>query len=336
MIGRLALRYNQQIQRCSVNKIQRRFCTLHENKRTVSKGNQGPLPSPKLGSLNADMPSSSAFKDSKNNAHEQDPSRGQTAKPTQDDFLAKCAAGRRQINELWARSTENGLGKGANFDASESECSEKHASPYKVFSLIKSLDIDPGKPIENDITRGLGEAVDRLLILAVKGVAWHLYRQEKTVMAQPELEAQAESPAQAIPMLLKCIARNGISLEHKTVQHMFANCYNYAQALSIFEEMKISGMTLDATVYYTMVFCLQRLDEESWGRTFYHERQSMQQTSNEALKFILHGVPNQLLPGNKPHLGRVMYADVPQVHPNGKGHDFDATGKSWGERYAKR
>ncbi|KNH09541.1 hypothetical protein XU18_0226 [Perkinsela sp. CCAP 1560/4] len=248
----------------------------------------------------------------------------------ENGFLARCAEGRRKINALWGEVLAKESERQATLMSQEEDLGQ---SFHAVFQLIAYLELDPGRPIAQDITRGVGEAIDRLLILTVKGTAWYLHRRSIIGKRNLDWETPAEDINAALPNVLKCIARNGVTLELKTVQHMFASCYNYTQALSIFEEIKLCGMVMDASVYYTMVFCLQRLDEESWGRTFYQERQSMQRTSDSAMKFVLHGPDNQLLPESKPHLGRVMYADVPQVFPYGKAHDYDATGKDWNQRY---
>eukprot|EP00009_Paramoeba_aestuarina_P005616 CAMPEP_0201519978 /NCGR_PEP_ID=MMETSP0161_2-20130828/10395_1 /ASSEMBLY_ACC=CAM_ASM_000251 /TAXON_ID=180227 /ORGANISM="Neoparamoeba aestuarina, Strain SoJaBio B1-5/56/2" /LENGTH=220 /DNA_ID=CAMNT_0047918187 /DNA_START=358 /DNA_END=1020 /DNA_ORIENTATION=+ len=206
-----------------------------------------------------------------------------------------------------------------------------HSLIRSVLDVIDSLALDPSSPIEDDISKGFGESLDRLLILTVKASGWCLQESAHGEVGN----TVSNSLSTALPKLLGCVSRHGIALDIKTVQHMFSSCYNYAQALTVFEEIKLCGMKMDSGVYYAMIYCLQKLDEESWGRTFHKERMATQKTSSAAMKFVLHGSDAQLLPENKPHIGRVMYADVHQAFPHGKSHDYDACGKEWDRSYHK-
>ena len=247
-------------------------------------------------------------------------------------FLSRCATARMKINTLWNLSMEENPRYQVEPHSGPSE-QALDFSPYTALELFKSLEMDMKITRDEDITRGLGEAVDRLIVLLVKAVAHYLH--EKEVNADVQCKLSQEEVFQAIPTMLQSIARNGLSLERRTIQQVFASCYNYGQALSIFEEIKICGMTIDASVYYIMIYCLQRLDEESWGRTFSNERCSMKDISLEAMKFVLHGAPNQLLPDNKPHLGRVMFSDAVDINSTKRACDFDASGKDWHKRWGK-
>ena len=175
--------------------------------------------------------------------------------------------------------------------------------------------------------------MDRLLILTVEGMAHETKRRLETGCTPPDAEAPQAGGGHYLRNLLRCVGRNGTPLELRTVQHLFARCFNYLQALALFDEIKLCGLSINVHVYYAMVFCLQRLEEESWGRQYYQERQRTQQTTEEMMNYCLTGVESQLIPENKAHLGRIMFADVPQVFPYGKSSDFDATGKEFRARF---
>lgn len=222
------------------------------------------------------------------------------------DTLRRCAEGRRRINDLWTTTSRD---------------------PYAIYKVMTELEIHPAVALERDVTRGLGEGLERLLVLAVEGMS----RAE-----EDRLEGRGGHPdaMKYVSDVLKCAARNGIEFEIRTVQHVFARCYNYVQALALFDEIKRCGIAMHAHAYYAMVFCLQRLEEESWGRQFNAERKANKDAiTSEMMEFVLNGCENQLVPENKPYLGRVMFSDVPQVFANSKGTDFDATGKEFIKRY---
>ena len=213
---------------------------------------------------------------------------------------------------------------------------KNETTPYDVFPLLRDLNITPELPLLEDVTRGLGEAVDRLLILTVDGISWEHRRRLETGVMPPDSEAPSEGGFRFLSNLLRCMARNGTHLELRTVQHMFSRCFNYLQALALFDEIKLAGMAMNAHVYYAMIFCLQRLEEESWGRQYRQELKRLGHFTSEMLHFCLHGVEDQLIPESKPHLGRVMFADIPQVYPYGRSSDFDATGRAFKDRFEER
>eukprot|EP00760_Papus_ankaliazontas_P034691 PhM_4_TR7398/c0_g1_i1/m.66479 len=234
---------------------------------------------------------------------------------TPTETLRRSADARHRIHTLWTSE-----------DAAR--------TPAAVTAIFKEFNISPKAPRESDVTRGLGEAAERLLILAVE--AQGKAEADRIKGGVNGAEAASLRATGHVSDLLRLLAANGVEMDVRTIQHLFARCYNYVQALSLFDEFKKCGMVMNAHSYYVMVFCLQRLEEESWGRHFCAEREKTRRVTEEMYDFVLNGCEHQLIPESKPYLGRVMFADQEHVYPDGRKSDFDATGRAFRERFEKK
>jgi hypothetical protein len=181
--------------------------------------------------------------------------------------------------------------------------------------LIDKYKIHPATSRDEDITPALGEAFDRLLLLLVP----------------------FESPdaSEYLERLFTVAAKHGMELSLRTIQHLFARCQSYPEALSVFHCLRKSNVKLNMHAYYAMCFCLQRLEEESWALRFQEKVKKSGKLSPQAAQFILDGCAEQLLPESKPWLGRVVFADVDPEGTGAAGRDadYDALGQQWAERY---
>lgn len=178
---------------------------------------------------------------------------------------------------------------------------------------MKEFDINPATPRENDVIKGLGEAFDRLLLLTV-----------------PFSEKDG---SMLLESLLTCAARQGREIPVRTIQHLFARCASYPEALAIFYAMRKCGIAMNMEAYYAMVYSLQRLEEESWALKFADEVDATKSVSEQAFDFIVNGCENQLLPENKPWLGQVMYRDQDAASARLGKDAYDALSDKWLERY---
>ena len=135
--------------------------------------------------------------------------------------------------------------------------------------------------------------------------------------------------------MLAVAARNGTELSIRTIQHLFARCRKYSEALTVFHALRKAGVRMNMHAYYAMCFCLQRLEEESWAIKMREAIAESDEVSPQAVQFVLDGCPNQLLPENKPWLGRIVFADADPESATTKGAaaDFDAFGRKWTARY---
>ncbi|EPY33785.1 hypothetical protein STCU_01981 [Strigomonas culicis] len=90
--------------------------------------------------------------------------------------------------------------------------------------------------------------------------------------------------------------------------------------------------------YHAMLYSLQRLEEEGWAQRLHAEFEAGGRTtiSERALDFVLRGVDSQLIPENKPWLGRVMFAEGGGDRAAAArqfASTFDQLGKLWVQRY---
>jgi hypothetical protein len=199
-----------------------------------------------------------------------------------------------------------------------------------VQAILEKFSISEATQRSADVTPALGEAVDRLLLLTVP-------------LGETSDVSQLET-------VLGVIGKSGSQLSIRTVQHLFARVSSYPEAIAVFYAMRRKNVAMDMHAYHAMIYSLQRLEEESWAAKFANERLALHQASSsslssasqgeegdrsfvseQALDFIMNGVDNQLIPEQKPWLGRVLFADGEQ---QAAGRDsFDALGAQWVERY---
>ncbi|KAG5498390.1 hypothetical protein JIQ42_03196 [Leishmania sp. Namibia] len=237
--------------------------------------------------------------------------------------MERAVDARREIYELWSRTAaaeEHAQASPTFTSTDEAAAAEVKAAEERweaVAALLDKYKLDPATPREDDISRGLGDALDRLLLLCVP-----------------------LSPKHGTDLLVKLMhvsARQGRQLSMRTIQHLFARTNSYAEALAIFYAMRRSNFAMSMEAYHAMLYSLQRLEEEGWAARFHEEfaASNGEAVSEQALDFILRGVDNQLMPENKPWLGRIMFAEVKdnQATKRQSIASFDEMGQLWVQRY---
>lgn len=185
----------------------------------------------------------------------------------------------------------------------------------KVRQLMDEHRVSAATPRDDDVTLALGESYQRMvLMLAPIG--------------------EDATNAEYIRRALDCAGKNDIQIPVRMVQHLFARCASYTEAISMFHTMRECRVAMGMDAYYAMVFCLQRLEEESWATRHREEvKASSGRVTPQTVEFILHGCENQLLSESKPWLGRVMFADAEAGQQRSQNKDFDAMGSAWTSRY---
>ena len=196
-----------------------------------------------------------------------------------------------------------------------------------VQKILDTYSISATTDRMQDVTPALGEATDRLLLLTVPLV---------------------DNNTDQLSTLLGVIARNGAPLSIRTVQHLFSRVATYPEAIAIFYAMRKKNVAMDMHAYHAMIYSLQRLEEESWAQRFADERKlsaaaaaatgegapAASFVSEQAMDFIMNGTDNQLLPENKPWLGRMMFADCDEALAKTQTNEaFDSQGSFWVDRY---
>ncbi|EPY40068.1 hypothetical protein AGDE_03860 [Angomonas deanei] len=215
--------------------------------------------------------------------------------------MERAAAARREIYSLWS-STSDAPQDGTRLEG--------------VTGIISKYKLDVTTPREDDICHGLGDALDRLLLLCV-----------------PLGEA---GNTELLERVLELAARQGRSLSIRTVQHLFARTSSFPEALGIFYALRKSHVAMNVECYHAMLYSLQRLEEEGWGQRFNEEFEAKDRSevSEKALEFVLRGVDNQLIPENKPWLGRLMFADADNTAAVKQTREsYDSLNRAWVNRY---
>lgn len=253
------------------------------------------------------------------------------------EALDRATNARRAINALWSKHANDvvsPLAAGGSTPTEFNEASENiDLCASSVRQLMDQFKMTPQVARDEDITHALGGGFEKLLVLLVP--------------LSPENVPYLER-------LLLMAARSQFEITIRTVQHLFARTRTYAEALTLFNLFRTCHVKMNMHAYYSMVYCLQRLEEESWAIRFREQSQERERTvsampekeraklvdpedaaapSLQALEFILRGCDNQLLPESKPWLGRIAFADAePGVAPT-KTSDFDALGSAWAKRF---
>lgn len=236
--------------------------------------------------------------------------------------MERAADARREIFQLWSRTAaaeEAAAQATASLQpdtaAAEAKAAEERCAA--VAALLAKYAIDPTAPREEDVSRGLGDALDRLLLLCVP--------------------LASSNGTDTLVKLMQVSARQGRQLSMRTIQHLFARTSSYAEALAVFYAMRRSNFAMSMEAYHAMLYSLQRLEEEGWAAHFHEELVASkgEAVSEQALDFVLRGVDNQLMPENKPWLGRVMFAEAKDNAATRRQSmaDFDAMGQLWVQRY---
>lgn len=258
------------------------------------------------------------------------------------DTMQKAAAARREIFDLWAQ-----VGEWESEGVLPSTgATDHHHQRFKLLqAILDKYQLSVLTPLEEDVTRGLGDALDRLVLLCLPMIP----PSNNTEEGKKETDSaiQESSPDEAVPnvvsepmdvleRVLQLASRQGRRLSVRLVQHLFARTQNYAEALSVFHMLRRTHFAMNMETYHAMLYSLQRLEEEGWAQRFREEYlENTQQTANhaegqqedgggvseQAMEFILRGVQSPLMPENKPWLGRIMYENG----AGGENHDEEET-----------
>ena len=201
---------------------------------------------------------------------------------------------------------------------------EKHAERRdKVMKFMDKYQMTPLSSKDRvDVSRSLGNYMDRLLLMLVP----------ISKEAVPYLER-----------ILGLYLSNAIPLSVQTVQHLFARTSTYSEALSLFYTLRTSRIVMSTETYFAIIFCLQRLEEESWGKRYnvlvsklteqHNTDSTLLKLPEKALDFIMEGCENALMPENKPWLGKVLLEDSSIGRAESTDKNFDAEDEIWFQRY---
>lgn len=271
--------------------------------------------------------------------------------------MERAACARREIFELWSELSEQeaGVGQGESgaslLEAEEERRARRHRNDMerhqKLLQLLDKFNMHATVPLEEDVSRGLGDALDRLILMCVplavpsRAESLHVSKAEaKHGQATESAERSngggppSSSPAPAdnastvlLERVLRLASRQGRRLTVPLVQHLFARTRSYSESLAIVHVLRCTHFAMNMETYHAMLYSLQRLEEESWAERFREEYlESCAQVeqeggeaadaepctgglSEQALDFILRGVQSPLMPENKPWLGRIMYGN---------------------------
>ena len=97
---------------------------------------------------------------------------------------------------------------------------------------------------DDDVTRALGDALDRLLLLTVP-------------------LGEGQEPVAAFETVLRCAGRAGRELSVRTIQQLLSRTENYGEAMALFYAMRKANVNMSMEAYYAILYSLQRLEEES-------------------------------------------------------------------------
>ena len=223
--------------------------------------------------------------------------------------LTGAAATREAIHQCWRAQSDDP----STFEA--------HRLP-KLRKLMDDAQLSPAVARDDDISAALGESMDRLLLLLVP--------------LDPETTPYFKR-------LLELRGRNGLELPIRTIQHLFARVPSYGDAMALFHLMRTCNVNMNMHSYLSMVYCLQRLEEEGVAKKLARgggggDFSSSSVVTPESMHFIVNGCDNQLVPEKKPWIGRVMFADADEADTGAASRrdpndDYDALGIAFAERF---
>ena len=219
------------------------------------------------------------------------------------NVLARAAQVRADVQHLWNEVVEA--------EAQNKLAAMERSSRLK--DILERHNLKTTTPRNESVARALGDAFDRALLIIV-----------------PFEDKSAET----LEVLLTIASHNDIQISVRTIQHLFSRAASYVEALTLFSIMRKCHVAMNMEAYHAMMYSLQRLDEESWALRYNEEYRSKGEVSEEALDFIIDGVPHQLLPENKPWLGRIMYRDTDEGGKKAL-ESYDRLQANWLERYKR-
>lgn len=231
--------------------------------------------------------------------------------------MERAAAARREVYNLWRTVCEKEEAL-SSISTAESGAAKQDAIDSErvaaVGQILETYKLDPTAPREEDVSRGIGDALDRLLLLCVP--------------------LAPSTGTEQLEQVLHVAGRQGRKLSVRSVQHLFSRTSSYAEALAVFYALRRCHFAMNMEAYHAMLYSLQRLEEEGWAMRFHDEYVQTSTVSEQALDFVLRGVDSPLMPENKPWLGRMMFADSQNDADHRQTRkSFDAMGQLWTERY---
>ncbi|CCW68617.1 unnamed protein product [Phytomonas sp. Hart1] len=294
------------------------FFTLHRGM-TRYHGTQGSSTTSEADALN-EGPTAAPGMDHGNTSppEESETSKSRIRSSAVKSVMEKAASARRDIFDLWRTTSElerNYLGNRTTPNEKDESAGDQ-TRILGVARILETYHLTPSTPREEDVCRGLGDALDRLLLLCVPF---------SNTVGTTQLE-----------QILHLTGRLGRKLSVRTVQHLFSRTNSYAEALAVFYALRRCNFSMNMETYHAMMYSLQRLEEEGWAIRFHDDyvQSRGESLSEQALDFVLSGINNQLLPENKPWLGRIMFSDVNDASAARQTQDsFDELGKLWLDRY---
>nr|CCD17382.1 unnamed protein product [Trypanosoma congolense IL3000] len=158
--------------------------------------------------------------------------------PDMSAVMERAAEARKEIHELWLSMEEMG---------------DRQGRLQQVKELVEKYKLVPSTPREEDVSRGLGDAYDRLLLLCL-----------------PLGKAGAHG-TDVLESLMHLAGRNGRELSVRTIQHLFSWADSFAEALAVFFSMRRCHVAMNMEAYYAMLYSLQRLEEEGWAHHSHDE-----------------------------------------------------------------
>lgn len=161
----------------------------------------------------------------------------------------------------------------------EKEEEEATRRYFALQHLLKKYSLGIRTPLEEDVGRGLGDALDRLILMCVPlpplrygGTLRSLkHEQEDKIQGEIKEEEEEEDPLGVLLQVLQIASRQGRRLTVRLVQHLFARTNSYAEALSVFYTLRRAHFAMNMETYHAMLYSLQRLEEEGWAKRFREE-----------------------------------------------------------------
>lgn len=161
--------------------------------------------------------------------------------------------------------------------------------------LLHKYKLNIRTPLEEDVGRGLGDALDRLILLCVPLPPMRYGGGGDTQVSHPKQEkggrdskrreegkqenensgsgtgVDTEDPLGVLLQVLQIASRQGRRLSVRLVQHLFARTSSYTEALSVFHTLRRAHFAMNMETYHAMLYSLQRLEEEGWAKRFQEE-----------------------------------------------------------------
>lgn len=181
-------------------------------------------------------------------------------------------------------------------DQNPQEEEEEATRRYEALQhLLRKYQLDIRTPLEEDVGRGLGDALDRLILLCVPlprmryggGIPGSAAKESLECHARGARGEEVDDPLGVLLQVLQVASRHGRRLTVRLIQHVFARTSNYTEALGVFHTLRRAHFAMNMETYHAMLYSLQRLEEEGWAKRFqeeYFQRVHLAKSSKEGAK----------------------------------------------------